>query len=51
MIVVAILGILASVALPAYTHYRNRAAFTEALLAFSVYQNFIIIAAEVESSD
>ena len=46
MIVVAILGILASVALPAYTHYRNRAAFTEALLAFSVYQNFIIIAAE-----
>lgn len=46
MIVVAILGILASVALPAYTHYRNRAAFTEALLAPSMYQNFIIIAAE-----
>lgn len=46
MIVVAILGILASVALPAYTHYRNRAAFTEALLAFSVYQNSIIVAAE-----
>jgi type IV pilus assembly protein PilA len=46
MVVVAILGILASVALPAYSHYRNRAAFTEALLAFSVYQNYIIIAAE-----
>ena len=46
MIVVAILEILASVALPAYSHYRNRAAFTEALLAFSVYQNYIIIAAE-----
>jgi len=46
MIVVAILGILASVALPAYGHYRNRAAFTEALLAFSVFQNFIVIAAE-----
>lgn len=46
MIVVAILGILASVALPAYTQYRNRAAFTEALLALSVYQNFIVIAAE-----
>ncbi|MFT4817208.1 MAG: type IV pilus assembly protein PilA [Pseudohongiellaceae bacterium] len=46
MIVVAILGILASVALPAYTQYRNRAAFTEALLAISVYQNFIVIAAE-----
>ena len=46
MIVVAILGILSSVALPAYGHYRNRAEFTEALLAFSVYQNFIVIAAE-----
>jgi prepilin-type N-terminal cleavage/methylation domain-containing protein len=46
MIVVAILGILASVALLAYTQYRNRAAFTEALLALSVYQNFIIISAE-----
>jgi prepilin-type N-terminal cleavage/methylation domain-containing protein len=46
MVVVAILEILASVALPAYSHYRNRAAFTEALLAFSVYQNYIIIAAE-----
>lgn len=46
MIVVAILGILASVALPAYDQYRNRAAFTEAVLAFSVYQNFIVLAAE-----
>ena len=46
MIVVAIIGILASVALPAYGHYRNRAAFTEALLALSVFQNFIVIAAE-----
>ncbi len=51
MIVVAILGILASVALPAYSHYRNRAAFTEALLAFSVYQNYIIIAAEANRLD
>ena len=46
MIVVAILGILTSVALPAYSQYRDRAAFSEALLAFSVYQNFIVIAAE-----
>jgi type IV pilus assembly protein PilA len=42
MIVVAILGILASVALPAYTQYRSRAAFTEALLALSVYQNSLL---------
>ena len=46
MIVVAILGILAAVALPAYQTYRNRAAFTEALLALSVHQNFIVIAAQ-----
>ncbi len=46
MVVVAILEILASVALPAYSHYRNRAAFTKALLALGVYQSYIIIAAE-----
>lgn len=46
MIVIAILGILATAALPAYAHYRNRAQFTEALLAISMHQNFIIIAAE-----
>lgn len=46
MIVVAIIGILASVALPAYGQYRNRASFSEALLALSVYKNFIVIAAE-----
>lgn len=46
MIVVAILGILTSVALPAYSQYRNRAAFSEAVLAVSMYQNFIVIAAE-----
>jgi len=46
MIVIAIIGILAAAALPAYAHYRNRAQFTEALLAISVHQNFIIIGAE-----
>lgn len=51
MIVVAILGILASVALPAYSHYRDRAAFSEALLSISVYRNYIVIAAESNRLD
>lgn len=46
MIVVAIIGILASVALPAYDQYSNRARFAEAPLAISVYQNFIVVSAE-----
>jgi prepilin-type N-terminal cleavage/methylation domain-containing protein len=45
MIVVAIIGILASVSLPAYEQYMNRARFTEAMLAISVYQNSIVVAA------
>lgn len=35
MIVIAIIGILASVALPAYTTYTNKAAFSEVILATS----------------
>ncbi|PCJ85314.1 MAG: pilus assembly protein TapA [Thiotrichaceae bacterium] len=35
MIVIAIIGILASVALPAYSNYTNKAAFSEIILATS----------------
>ena len=35
MIVIAIIGILASVALPAYSNYTNKAAFSEVVLATS----------------
>ena len=47
MIVTAINGILASVALPSYQQYSNRATFSEVILATSVYKSAIIIAAEV----
>ena len=47
MIVVAIIGILASVALPSYSQYSNRAAFAEAVLAVSVYKTAILLSAEV----
>ena len=42
MIVTAIIGILVSVALPAYDLYRNRARFTEAILAIGYYRAAII---------
>ncbi|MDD5214738.1 MAG: prepilin-type N-terminal cleavage/methylation domain-containing protein [Methylococcales bacterium] len=38
MIVVAIIGILASVALPAYQNYTKKAKFTEVILATSPYK-------------
>jgi type IV pilus assembly protein PilA len=38
MIVTAIIGILVSVALPAYDLYRNRARFSEAILAIGYYR-------------
>ena len=45
MIVVAIIGILASVALPAYTLYQNSARFTEAILAIGTSRSAIAVAA------
>lgn len=42
MLVVAIIGILASVALPAYDLYRNRARFSEAILAIGYVRATII---------
>ena len=39
MIVVAIIGILAAVALPAYKTYSDRAQFSEVVLATSIYKN------------
>lgn len=45
LIVVAIIGILASVALPAYTLYQNSARFTEAILAIGSNRSAITVAA------
>ena len=47
MLVVAIIGILASVALPAYDLYRNRARFAEAILAVGAYRSAIITATSI----
>jgi len=45
MMVTAIIGVLASVALPAYDQYSNRARFSEAVLAIGVYRTAIETAA------
>ncbi len=45
MIVTAIIGILVSVALPAYDLYRNRARFSEAILAIGFYRAAILVQA------
>ena len=42
IIVTAIIGILVSVALPAYDLYRNRSRFSEAILAIGYYRAAII---------
>ena len=50
MIVVAIIGILAAVALPAYQDYTLRAKVTEVILAASSAKNTIAEAAQVNSA-
>ncbi|MBT8119541.1 MAG: prepilin-type N-terminal cleavage/methylation domain-containing protein [Gammaproteobacteria bacterium] len=46
MIVIAIIGILASVALPAYSSYTNKAAFSEIIIATSAVKADIEVCAQ-----
>ena len=46
MIVTAIIGILVSIALPSYDLYRNRARFSEAILAIGFYRATILVEAQ-----
>ena len=48
LIVTAIIGVLASVALPAYALYTESARFTEAELAAGLYQNAVVVAANAQ---
>ncbi|MDT0603374.1 pilin [Thalassotalea castellviae] len=50
MIVVAIIGILAAVALPAYQTYADRAKFAEVILASGIYKNAASIAAQTKGA-
>jgi type IV pilus assembly protein PilA len=50
MIVIAILGILAAVALPAYKTYSNRSKFVEATLETKPLKNAIILAIETKKT-
>lgn len=50
MIVVAIIGILASVALPAYQTYSNKARFSEVILATSAAKSAVEIAFQTGSA-
>ena len=46
MIVVAIIGILAAVAMPAYSTYTKKAKFSEVILATSAYKTAIEVSAQ-----
>ncbi len=50
MIVIAIIGILAAVALPAYQTYTDRARFSEAILASTIYKNATEIAVQTKTN-
>jgi len=45
LIVVAIIGVLASVALPSYTLYQNKSRFTEAIMAVSAVSSTMAVVA------
>lgn len=45
MIVTAIIGVLVSLALPAYTRYTNSSRFTEAVLAMRTHQDSFLVSA------
>ncbi len=47
MIVVAIIGILAAVALPAYRLYTDRARFSEAMLQIDDFRNMVVVHAQM----
>ena len=51
MIVVAIIGILAAIALPAYQNYSNRAAFSELVLAVTSRKTAVELAIQTRSPD
>ncbi len=50
MIVIAIIGILASIALPAYQKYTNKAKFTEVVLATSNIKSEVEICGQTKAS-
>ncbi|MFT6926992.1 MAG: type IV pilus assembly protein PilA [Psychromonas sp.] len=50
LIVIAIIGILAAVALPAYQTYTNKAKFTEVVLATSAYKSAVDVCTQISGT-